>query len=109
MNDPITTPDEAFFTRMRDHLEKEFDWYGMDEENTVECLQAAFAAATSPPRPDEPLGLGAVVEDEDGRRFVRVGPTIGDFHWRSSEPSNSDCFPWRSVKAVRVLSEGVPS
>lgn len=84
-------------------------WNGDLPEKFADFMQVALRefANPKPPKPDEPTGLGAVVEDEDGLLFVRVGVTIGDFHWRSSEPGNSDCFPWRTVKAVRVLSEGV--
>lgn len=102
--------DEAFFVRMRDHLANECDWFGMFEDNTVECLVAAFEAAQNPPKPEEPTGLGAVVEDAEGRRYVRHCP--GD-----CEDGNL-CIPWHRVvdamnrtydefDAVRVLSEGV--
>lgn len=59
-----------------------------------------------PPRPDEPMGLGAVVEDEDGTRWVRTGGDSDDIPWRRT----CDFGVWRrwaNITAPRVLSEGV--
>ena len=69
----------------------------------------AFANPT-PPRPDEPLGLGAVVEDAEGEKWVRNNPR-GRAQW-SRVNAAADGRPreyrmWRQVNAVRVLSEGV--
>ena len=65
-------------------------------------LQAALRefANPKPPRPEEPTGLGAVVEDVWGHRFVRVGARA----WRNV---NEDSFCiWLHIDVVRVLSEG---
>lgn len=51
------------------------------------------------PRPDEPTGLGAVVEVDGGVRFVR----LPDGMWTSEDESQ----PWHHLNVVRVLSEGV--
>ena len=57
-------------------------------------------ANPKPPRPEEPTGLGAVVEDVWGHRFVRVGARA----WRNV---NEDSFCiWLHIDVVRVLSEG---
>jgi hypothetical protein len=78
-----------------------------DNQEVIDT-QAALReyANPKPPKPDEPRGLGAVVEDEDGVKWVRnhgsLAPwlrTIGDTE-----------RPWRyyaDIAAVRVLSPGV--
>lgn len=75
-----------------------------EREAQVNAMQAALRSLFDPPKPDEPKGLGAVVEDETGIRWVRAAQA-GD-PWRpTSGPAN-----WREyglIKAVRVLSEGV--
>jgi hypothetical protein len=62
-------------------------------------------ADPKPPKPDEPTGLGAVVEDAEGDLWVRCD---AEDHgsWRRA---NDDAL-WRdylSIDAVRVLSEGI--
>ena len=67
------------------------------------ALQAALRefADPKPPKPDEPTGLGAVVEDADGLRWVRHA----DGWWGS--PQQFDTRTWAAIDAVRVLSHGV--
>lgn len=57
---------------------------------------------TRPPKPAEPTGLGAVVEDADGERWVRR---------HSGSFLNPGNFPrdYADINAVRVLSPGVTS
>lgn len=64
-------------------------------------------ANPSPPKPDEPMGLGAVVEDCDGVRWVRVFcPDVeGGVGVRWATGAVRDC--WANIDAVTVLSEGV--
>lgn len=66
-------------------------------------------ADPKPPKPEEPTGLGAVVEDASGTTWVRAGLTIRERDdWRAV---NSERVGWWSkyadIAAVRVLSEGV--
>ena len=60
------------------------------------------------PKPEEPKGLGAVVKDRDGNRWVRVDPNPGDNllgAWESEfSPTNKT---YSAIDAVEVLSEGV--
>lgn len=59
-----------------------------------------------PPKPDEPLGLGAVVIDTDGVVWVR-GRTV-DSVWRQSDAVGPQ-HVWRDyedIAAVEVLGEG---
>lgn len=73
------------------------------------AMQAALRefANPAPPKPEEPTGLGAVVEDERGTRWVRSPDTdYPDAPWASAEFYPR---PWSEINAVRKLSEGVPS
>lgn len=72
-------------------------------------MQAALRefASPTPPKPEEPTGDGAVVEDANGYRWVRIasqGESPDSPPWRHR--GHSARF-WASVKAVKVLSEGV--
>ncbi len=70
------------------------------------CLSAALRelANPTPPKPEEPTGLGAVVEDAEGNTWVRIGDVDMVAPWtrRLSFPQE-----WQHLDAVRVLSEGV--
>ena len=60
------------------------------------------------PKPEEPKGLGAVVKDRNGVRWVRVDPNTDDDvdgAWESEfAPVN---LRWSRIDVVEVLSEGV--
>lgn len=69
--------------------------------STTECMQIALRSLL-PAKPDEPTGLGAVVEDAEGRVYVRVRDVENqwagrDGHWRT----------WPHIAAVKILSGGV--
>lgn len=61
-------------------------------------------ANPTPPKPDEPTGLGAVVEDGDGGKWVRT--PSGAWHGPGKNfAAKWDYLPDGAI--VRVLSEGV--
>lgn len=70
-------------------------------------MQAALRSLITPPRPPEPLGLGAVVEDEEGDFWVYAGTrALKDGETR--EWVHGGRARWYAdITAVRVLSEGV--
>ena len=74
----------------------------------VRAALREFANPT-PPKPEEPTGLGAVVEDAEGNRFIRYGSDLAP--WIGA-PTNAGLDPdrpyryWARISAVRVLSEG---
>lgn len=72
------------------------------------ALQAALCefADPKPPKPEEPTGLGAVVEDARGERWVWNAAGAGGNHWLRVGPPTV-WAAWTSIDAVRVLSEGV--
>jgi hypothetical protein len=71
------------------------------------AVQLGLMSMLAPPKPAEPTGDGAVVEDHLGHRWVRI----------ASQNGSPDSPPWRhrghtarryeQIAAVRVLSEGV--
>lgn len=69
-------------------------------------VQAALRSLIEPSRPEEPTGLGAVVESADGELFVRHGIADEDEEtgWCDSQGVGRS---WARVNAVKVLSEGV--
>lgn len=77
------------------------------QKGEIDSMQAALRefANPKPPRPDEPQGLGAVVEDADGERWVRSHP--GNDPW--TRPHLSGVYAYGQIDVVRVLSEGVHS
>lgn len=83
---------------------KERDWTGIDDEAPAD-MQAALReyANPNPPKPDEPQGLGAVVEDEDGERWVRSHPEPTPW----TRPHLSGTYAYANIAAARVLSPGV--
>ena len=60
------------------------------------------------PKPEEPKGLGAVVKDRSGVRWVHIDPDTDDDvdgAWESEfAPVN---LRWSRIDVVEVLSEGV--
>jgi hypothetical protein len=73
----------------------------------AQAIADQIEAQTKPPKPAEPTGLGAVVEDDLGRRWVRIDddPELNK-PWRPADMAAIRSH-WQNVKAVRVLSEGV--
>jgi hypothetical protein len=61
-------------------------------------------ADPKPPKPEEPTGLGAVVVDTGGCRWVRFSAKTGPW-WRNHSGSN---LRYSNIDAVEVLSHGVP-
>lgn len=78
----------------------------------TDAMQAALReyANPKPPRPAEPQGLGAVVEDEDGTLWFRMAyenQTWPGEVWQEQYGDADRWSKWDSVAAVRVLSPGV--
>lgn len=70
-------------------------------------LTAALRSLIAPPKPPEPTGLGAVVEDAEGRLWVRQCrcPRGIAAEWREGHGSTPATYA--DIDAARVLSEGV--
>jgi len=76
-----------------------------DRERVIHDVRHALRSLTKPPKPEEPTGLGAVVEDEDGTAWHRTRAG----RWITEEDDVLASGDWSHVRAVKVLSEGVPS
>ena len=70
----------------------------------ADITQAALRSLVAAPKPPEPPGLGAVVEDVNGDLWVRLD-TEGV--WACASDENKTATYWPTIAAVRVLSEGV--
>lgn len=95
----------------RDQVERLLSRYlneydGMDSparKDEVDCFQIALRSLVADPKPEEPQGLGAVIEESSGERLVRTS----DENDRAWTDENGDSWPWRKLAVVRVLSEGL--
>ena len=77
-------------------------------EPTFYATQAALRSLIEPPKPDGPTGLGAVVEDANGNRWVSVTNRGADDRWQPNNlRSDKARKGYADIAAVRVLSEGV--
>lgn len=107
----IDPEDREQVGRLLDAL-AEKDWEVGEGDQLADDVQAALRefANPTPPKPEEPTGLGAVVEDTDGRLWFRM--TLENQTWPGEvwqEQYGCDPDRWRKyadVNAVRVLSEG---
>lgn len=69
------------------------------------AMASALQLLLGPPKPPEPVGLGAVVKDAQGRRWTRIDSNDGrPWHCGGSFPTR-----WAEIAAVDVLSEGITS
>jgi len=76
----------------------------------IDIVQAALRSLVADPKPEEPTGLGAVVEDAEGRRWLRLtGQSEVPDHpeWVRPEYPLMGWRKYEAISAVRVLSEGV--
>lgn len=60
-------------------------------------------------RPDEPTGLGAVIEVRNGELYVRDKTTTTTAHWKRARGQEGGArHRYADLDVARVLSEGVP-
>lgn len=75
-------------------------------------MRAALRSLIADPKPEEPLGLGAVVEDAEGYIYVRGYPVSDTYThpWHVVDPCanlGAGWWTYDAIAAVKVLSEGV--
>ncbi len=83
-----------------------------DRSDVATDMQAALRSLVTPPKPDEPQGLGAVVEDAAGDRWVHVCDCRGlngmpNKDWQRRGEVRQSVYS--DISAVRILSDGVTS
>lgn len=76
---------------------------------TVDQIQAALRefAQPQPVKPEEPTGLGAVVEDAAGEQYLRCFGDPEYYVWRRKAGFDNTRYKYAEIDVVRVLSEGV--
>lgn len=80
----------------------------VEQAQICDELADEIESQTPAPKPAEPTGLGAVVEDALGTTWVRVHPDGGPAKWHlSGEYAREPWAVWSAIDAVRVLSEGI--
>lgn len=83
-------------------------------QQATAAMQAALREFANPtPKVEEPLGLGAVIETNDGRRFVRVAGRDSRFPWVDAGKPADNAYNWVShggldgATPLRAVNEGV--
>ena len=76
---------------------------GLTTSNAYRKAATQIETQMGPPKPQEPQGLGAVVEDVAGDYWVRTGERFR----KCTGPGRGSFRPYYEIDAVRVLSEGV--
>ena len=71
----------------------------------IDWVRNFLRSLITPPKPEEPQGLGAVVEDMDGKRWVRGWTADGLRPWYMH--ARGDGRDYTDIAAVKVLSGGV--
>lgn len=87
------------------------DRLSLDEEDIGyirDAISGAFVEFVSP-KPEEPTGLGAVVEDATGCLWLLVMSNSGPFRWARKGEVLGDWLSWPQIDAIRVLSDGIPA
>jgi hypothetical protein len=101
---PLVLLDLDDYSWLPNRLRIDGDRVAGETGRKMHLLADQIDAQICPPKPAEPTGLGAVVEDAEGRRWVFTGDrdAVGSWWLCADDPSR-----WPDIAAVRVLSEGV--
>lgn len=87
-------------------LDRWHTWSSLTHEKTaIKALFDAIAAQTVPPKPDEPTGWGAVVEDRDGWYWTLVAPDSAAW----ANYGERGYRKYADITAIRVVGQGVQS
>lgn len=70
-------------------------------------VATALRSLLAPPKPDEPQGLGAVIEDDKGKRWVRSHQRGKPWYRDHPEIHDEDWLNYDQIAVIRVLFEGV--
>jgi hypothetical protein len=80
---------------------------GLGAMDTRARIADQIEQQTKPPRIPEPVGLGAVIEDENGHQWVRMGSGPAPWMLAGASPDNRDTYAWSSLSPARALSVGI--
>lgn len=82
------------------------DIFGADGVTFMQAALREFANPT-PPKPEEPQGLGAVVETIRGDLFIRDKTTTTVAHWKRARGEDAGArYKYRDLSVVKVHSAG---
>jgi hypothetical protein len=86
----------------------ELIWPHYSDEEYAEIVQAALRSLVKPPKPEEPLGLGAVVEDAEGNAWVRTHATGYPWHCAldRTDMNSTAVRRYARIDVVRILANG---
>jgi hypothetical protein len=106
----IDPEDREQVERLDDIYQRALD-LALPFHSLADVMQAAVRefANPTPPKPDEPMGLGAVVEDEAGTHWVRADRDVTVPNPQGRFFFGSGGRGWKrydAIKATRVLSPG---
>lgn len=87
-------------------LLRAFWCHGTDDCDDPQAMADGLRSMLEPPKPPEPTGLGAVVEDANGILWVRVTANGVSDAWKPNH-SRTSRLEWDSVPAVKVRYSGV--
>ncbi len=104
---PLVVLDNEFDRTLVKHLRTAFAQN--PALTTLDWLAHQIESQTRPPKPPEPTGLGAVVNDTQGDRWVRCRRAGHEGLMRVEWENERTCghTTWDAIDAVEVLSEGV--
>jgi hypothetical protein len=72
-----------------------------------DAVAPVLRSLLAPPKPDEPQGLGADVEDADGVLWVQVRTDFRRAFRQASGEHTGRSREYQNIDAVKVLSEGI--
>ena len=81
------------------------EWLRKPDYATSNAIADQIEAQLPKPKPEEPKGLGAVVLDRTGMRWVRFTTFADGCHWAAAGSATNATY--REIDVVEVLSEGV--
>lgn len=100
------SPREALLALASDVESADRRQTGIDLDASAAVLRWLAEQIPLPPKPDEPIGIGAVVKDLDGDLWVSSGPIVSRRRWTNT----TDGFrsTWDAIRSVDIiLSKGV--
>lgn len=88
-----------------DHIAPWSELHNVTRVAITDALVFALRSLIAPPKPEEPTGKWAVIEDGGGRCLIRSAWASSDRPWNVL--GTGDYLDYADINVVRVLSQGV--